>query len=296
VACLNVALLQLEANGRDASANLERGLRACREAKVAGAHVVLFPEMWSIGYDLQAGEALADLGKHAIDADDAFLQAFAALAAELDLAVAVTFLERWPDRPRDTVALFDRRGRLALTYAKVHTCDWDTEASLTPGDGFPVCELETAAGVVRVGAMICFDLLFPEAARVLMLEGAELILVPNACEVEPWRMNVLQTRAIENMVAVALANYPGADIEGHSCAFDPMAYPPEGDREGGPVEPTVVRAGREPGIYLARFDLDRLRRFREVETQGDAYRKPSTYGPIVRTRARPPFVRKDARR
>lgn len=292
---LTVALLQLEAAGRDLDANLERGLRACREAKAMGADIALFPEMWSLGYDLHEGQTPEELMPFAIDLDHPYMRAFAALAAELDLAIASTFLQAWPERPRNTVAVFDRRGELAFTYAKVHTCDWDLEAALTPGGRFVAADLDTPAGVVRVGAMICFDILFPEAARVLMLEGAELILVPNACAFEPWRMAVLQTRAIENMVGIALANHAGADYEGHSCAYDPLPYPLAGERPGD-VDPTIARAGREEQIVLARFDIDRIRRCRAEETQGDAYRKPSTYGPIVRDEVRPPFVREDARR
>jgi predicted amidohydrolase len=193
------------------------------------------------------------------------------------------------------VAIFDRHGALALTYAKVHTCDWDDEAVLTPGDRFAAADLETSAGTVRVGAMICFDILFPEAARVLMLEGAELIVVPNACPFEPWRMAVLQTRAIENMVGIALANHAGPGYEGHSCAYDPLPYPLEGE-EPGDVDATVARAGREEQIVLAAFDMERIRRCRAEETQGDAFRKPSTYGPIVRDEVRPPFIRPGARR
>jgi predicted amidohydrolase len=143
--------------------------------------------------------------------------------------------------------------------------------------------------------MICFDALFPEAARVLMLRGAEVILVPNASDYPAWRRAVLQTRAIENMVGLAMANYPG-EPRGGSCAFDPIPFREVGDEEAGPRDTTIVVAGPEPGIFLARFDLDRLRRFRERETQGDAYRKPSAYAPIVSNEVRPPFARPDARR
>jgi 5-aminopentanamidase len=292
---LRVALVQLDGHGRDRDANLATGLRACREAAAQGAHLVLFPELWSIAYVLEEAEAPEDLQRHGIAPDDGFLEAFGRLAAELDLAIAVTYLQRWPEAPRDVVALFDRRGALALEYAKVHTCDFGEEAALTPGNAFPVCDLDTAAGPVRVGAMICFDILFPEAARVLMLEGAELILVPNASDADHWRIAVLQTRAIENMVAVAMANYPRAGMDGRSCAFDPIAYPLEGEGDRA-EDPTVVRAGRGPGIYLADFDLERIRTFRMEETQGDAYRKPAAYGPIVGSRVRRPFVRPDARR
>ena len=293
---LNVALLQLEAEARSPSANLERGLQACRDGKAAGAHVALFPEIWSIGYDLREGEPADVLARHAMDVSDPFLAAHSALAAELDLVIAVTFLQRWKDRPRNAVAVFDRQGTLSLLYAKVHTCDWDREAALTPGQDFVVNTVETAVGPVCVGAMICFDLLFPEAARVLMLEGAEVILMPNACTIEPWRMAILQTRAIENMVAVAMANYPGTLTGGRSCAFVPMAYPMEGEDGSVPFDPTVIRAGGEPGIFMARLDLDRLRRYRQKESQGDAYRKPSTYSALVGAEVRPPFVRPDARR
>ncbi|MEP7059201.1 MAG: carbon-nitrogen hydrolase family protein [Actinomycetota bacterium] len=290
---LNVALLQIPANGRNIASNLTTGLQACREASEAGADIALFPEMWNVGYELEPIDTLPDL---AIDDGDGFLAAFADLAAELELAIAVTFLQRWSGPPRNTVVVFDRRGKRALEYAKVHTCDFDVEHELTAGDRFPVCELDTRAGAVRVGCMICFDALFPEAARSLMLEGAELILVPNSSDYEPWRIGVLQTRSVENMVGVAMANYPGPDTDGHSCAFQPFVYPRDG--EGGSVstDPTVVRAGREPGIYMARFDLDRLRAFRAAETQGDAYRKPSAYAALTRIGQKDPFVREDARR
>jgi predicted amidohydrolase len=292
---LSVALLQLTAAGRGLDANLTRGLQACRDAKAMGADVALFPEMWSIGYDLREGEDPEALAGSAIDLEHPYLAAFSSLAEELDMAIATTFLQAWSERPRNAVAIFDRHGELVLTYAKVHTCDWDQEAVLTPGDRFVAADLDTPAGTVRVGAMICFDIVFPEAARVLMLEGAELILVPNACPFEPWRMAMLQTRAIENMVGVALANHAGPGFDGHSCAYDPLPYPLEGE-EPGDVDPTVARVGREEQIVLARFDLDRIRRCRAEETQGDAYRKPSAYGAIVRDHVRPPFVRPDARR
>ena len=113
-----------------------------------------------------------------------FLREFKAFAMRgnvLDMAIGVTLLEAWPGGPRNTLVLFDRRGERKLTYAKVHTCDFDVERNLTPGDGFFVTELDTAAGPVQVGAMICFDREFPESARILMLQGAELILTPNAC-------------------------------------------------------------------------------------------------------------------
>ena len=77
------------------------------------------------------------------------------------MAIGVTLLEQYAPAPRNTLLLFDRRGRLALTYAKVHTCDFGDERVLTRGESFPVAALDTAAGPVQVGAMICYDREFP---------------------------------------------------------------------------------------------------------------------------------------
>jgi predicted amidohydrolase len=116
---------------------------------------------------LAKGEAYC---RQAIGRDDPYLLHFQSLAQELRMAIALTYLERWPGGPRDTVSLIDRHGEMVLTYAKVHTCDFDpVEATCTPGDSFPVCTLDTAHGPVKVGAMICYDREFPESARLLML-------------------------------------------------------------------------------------------------------------------------------
>lgn len=285
---LTVALLQLTANGPDQAANLVKGLNACRQAKAMGADLALFPEMWSIGYALDHATA-----EQAIGPDSPFLQAFQALAKEIGLAIAITYLERWDGAPRNSVSLIDCHGELRLTYAKVHTCDFGLEGQLTPGDGFPVCTLATSGGEVQVGAMICYDREFPESARALMLGGAELILVPNACTLDQNRLAQFQTRAFENMVAVAMANYAAPQNNGHSIAFDGIAH---GYIDGPGRDMKVIEAGEAAGIYLAPFDLDALRDYRERESWGDAYRKPRAYASLVETRVRAPFVRPDARR
>jgi predicted amidohydrolase len=72
--------------------------------------------------------------------------------------------------------------------------------------------------------MICFDREFPESARILMLKGAEVILTPNACEMEDNRICQFKTRAMENMVGVALTNYASPQENDHSCAFDGISF------------------------------------------------------------------------
>ena len=113
-----------------------------------------------------------------------------------------------------------------LTYAKVRTCDFSDECRLTAGEDFYVADLNTAQGDIKIGAMICYDREFPESARVLMLKGAEIILVPNACPMEINRISQLRARAFENMVGIATVNYPKGqpDCNGHSTAFDGIVY------------------------------------------------------------------------
>ena len=210
------------------------------------------------------------------------------------MAIGVTLLEAWPGAPRNTLVLFDRRGERKLTYAKIHTCDFDVERNLTPGDGFFVTELDTAAGPVQVGAMICFDREFPESARILMLQGAELILTPNACPMERNRLGQLRGRAYENMLAIATCNYPAGvpDCNGGSTLYDGVAYLPD---QPGSRDMCVLQAGSEPGIYIAKLDLAQLRRYRETEAHGNAFRRPKLYTALTDTAIRPPFVREEYR-
>ena len=87
-----------------------------------------------------------------------------------------------------------------------------------------MAELDAKSGTVKIGAMICFDLLFPEAARALMLEGAELILVPNASRNDENHRICLRARSVENMAAVAQTNYAAPQQGGLSVAFDAVSY------------------------------------------------------------------------
>jgi len=181
-----------------------------------------------------------------------------------------------------------------MTYAKVHTCDFGDERFLTPGDNFFVTALDTACGKIKVGAMICYDREFPESARILMLKGAELILVPNACPMEINRLSQLRGRAYENMTAIATCNYPDTvpDCNGGSSVFDGVAYLPN---LPGSRDTCILQADGSEGIFLAKLDLDQLRSYRQEEVHGNAYRRPKKYGILTECRIEEPFVRKDYR-
>ena len=287
---LRIALLQLAFNGEPQA----KGERYCREAKAAGADIALFPEMWNIGYRFpDVGSDHSRWAEQAVSAGGEFVRNFADLARELGMAIGITYLERGDPALRNVVSLIDRKGETLFTYAKVHTCDFDVESAITPGDRFEVAPLDTDGGPVEVGAMICFDREFPESARVLMLQGAEVILVPNACPMDEMRWATLRVRAFENMVCVALANYAQPDDNGGSAAYHPMAW--DGP-DGPPMDTTIVCAGAEEAIIYADIDLDALRAWRATETQGDAYRKPAAYGRLLSNEVHAPFRRPDSRR
>ncbi|MBP1756245.1 MAG: carbon-nitrogen hydrolase family protein [Firmicutes bacterium] len=287
---LKVALLQLMPTGT-LDGNLQKGMEYCRKAKAMGADIALFPEMWSVGYNIQ--EDIQELKASAISADSEFVQSFGKLAGEMNMAIGITLLEQFEPLPRNTICLFDRFGRGVLTYAKVHTCDFGEECRLTAGDDFYVTDLDTEQG--KVGAMICYDREFPESARILMLKGAELILVPNACPMEINRLSQLRARAYENMVGIATVNYPAEqpDCNGHSTAFDGIAYCP--DRPGS-RDTLIIEAGEREGIYIADFPIEEIREYRRREVHGNAYRHPKKYSILVSEEINEPFVRKDYRR
>lgn len=311
---ITIALLQMTACGNDQAANLAKGEEYCRRAKAMGADIALFPEMWNIGYTpyfpleqepcdvWRAPEKWQDgvlspyaglqqereqWQAQAISRGDNFVTHFRKLAHELNMAIAITYLERWEGAPRNTVSLIDRHGEIVLTYAKIHTCDFSMmEASCTPGDDFYVCDLDTAQGDVRIGTMICFDREFPESARILMLKGAELILTPNACPMEENRIGQFRARAYENMLGVALTNYAAPQENGHSIAFDPFVIDDHGSRNT-----LVVEAGENEAVYLATFDMDRMRDWRQREVLGNAFRKVHRYGLLTSLEVEYPFIR-----
>ena len=287
-----IALMQLLPTG-STEGNLKKGIAACRQAKAMGADLCLFPEMWSCGYSIP--EDIALLKSMAVPTKSDYIAAFQALAQELNLAIGITLLEQFEPLPRNTLCLIDRHGRPVLTYSKVHTCDFGEEIRLTPGDTFYTAPLDIGRDTVQIGAMICYDREFPESARILMLQGAEVILVPNACPMEINRLSQLRARAFENMTAVATVNYPlgQPDCNGHSTVFDGIAYRPDAP---GSRDTLVLEAGENEGIYLAPIPLEELRAYRKSEVHGNAYRHPGKYHLLTEESVQEPFLRSDSRR
>ena len=284
---LTIALLQMDSNEADQEANLKIADQYCREAAKMGADIALMPEMWNIGYADYPGKTREDHATWeamAVSRDSDYVKHFESLAKELNMAIVVTYLEKWPGAPRNAATLIDRKGKQVFTYAKVHTCDFlKRETACTPGDDFYVGELDTAKGKIVVGIMICYDREHPESARILMLKGAELILTPNACVLDDMRLDQFKVRAYENAAVTAIANYPTPHkgCNGHSAAF-------------GAKGNTLVQAGDTEGIHIASFDIAALRDYRKKTIWGGAFRRPQRYSAIVEEAELPEFQRNNA--
>lgn len=285
-----VAILQLNAT-KSCNCSLTKGIKACETAKRLGADIAVFPEMWNIGYDLPNNEEDISIWlKKSISEDSEYLAKFEALAKKLNMAIAITFLEKTDNLPKNSVIIYDRFGNRILKYSKVHTVDFKIEKYTQPGNDFFVAELDYERGKVLIGSMICFDREFPESARILMLKGAEIILVPNACFMSNIRLEQLKVRAFENMLGIVTVNY--SNEGGKSSAFSPIVR----DKDKNELKSEILIMDEKEDIQIVNFDLNEVRDYRKRETLGDAYRKPLLYNYIREEHIKEPFVRKDSRR
>lgn len=290
---MKIALIQRKAVPNDVKANLDLAVGCMEEAGRAGADLVLFPEMWSIGYAPPFPEAFDDPFQkerenerkawlsQAVGEDSAYIRTLRETAKRLSVGAVITCLYEGEKGSQNEALLIGREGEILLRYAKVHTCDFSLEALLQKGTSFETAEFDG----VRMGIMICYDREFPESARILMLKGAELILVPNACDMNPARLHQLEARAFENMTGIAMANYPGKGW-GKSCAFSPVVF-----GEDGYQDPTILMASEEEDILMAEFPMEEIREYRKKETWGNAYRKTGAYEKLLDPAVEEPFIR-----
>lgn len=278
---MKVAILQKKSFDRQPLQNTELVLETMENAAADGADILLLPEAFLTGYVLPMSneEALAD--------NNPFLPQICRAARTLRLGVVATAITQGPQKPQNSAFVVDKNGQVLMKYSKVHTCDFADEACLAGGDAFRVCDFHG----IRLGIMICYDREYPESARVLMLKGAEIILVPNDCGSMRPRLCALSTRAYENMVGIAMAN-PNGENAGNSCAFSPICW----DSDGRCVDNTLLMADAlTEGLYYAAFDMEAIRRYREREMLGNTFRKVKAYRALLSDQIEYPFLREHQR-
>jgi N-carbamoylputrescine amidase len=260
--------------------NVARVEALIREAAKQGAQIVLTPELFEGPYfpqteDEQGFDLAAPLDGHPTVAR------MQALAADLEVVLPVSFFERAGQNYYNSVVTIDADGTALGIYRKSHIPDgpgYEEKFYFRPGDtGFQVWN--TCYG--RIGVGICWDQWFPEAARSMALQGAEVLLYPTAIGSEPgapdddtkapWQRAMIG-HAVVNAMPVAAANRIGTE-GGLTFYGSSFVCNQRGD--------VVVELGREEeGVALASFDRDGLRRYR-ANWGFFRDRRPDLYGRLT---------------
>jgi len=248
---LRVALAQF-ARGEDPG-------RIIAHAKTANADIVVFPEMYSNGhahFDPADAESVREWHEGAVTANGDFVAQFRKAAIRNQIYAVATFLEPGDPMPFNSALLINPSGETALHHRKVYICDFDVpEQACGRGERFDAARIETGAGPVNVGLMICMDREFPEAARSLTRKGAEIALVSNCCKLvdEPpygeVRIAQMRGRAFEMVMGIAVANYPSPRCDGHSFAVSATGE-------------VLMIADSSPSLTTVTFDLAAIRKLR----------------------------------
>jgi predicted amidohydrolase len=261
---MRIALAQAAGVQADVAANLAAVRRTAADAAARGARLVVFPEAFLTGYNI-GPERIAALAE---PADGPSVRALQAIAADTSIAILCGYCERDGDRVYNSAALVDA-GRTLATCRKTHLFGQVDRAAFTPGDGFTLATLDG----LRVGVLICFDIEFPEPARRLALDGAQLIAIPTSLMAPAHLVaeTLVPARAAENQIFVAYANRIGTegdlDYVGRSCVAGP--------------EGVVAAAGAsDETLLFADVDPAAIERARD----GHHYlreRRPALYGPSL---------------
>jgi predicted amidohydrolase len=220
-----IALAQIQSS-EDKPKNLVTALSLIQEAKRRGAELIAFPEfLMAFSPVSQSAEQLTHMAERA---DGPFVSALAEAAKRSAIAVTATIYEtsNTPNRVYDTAVWIDGNGSIVAAYRKLHLYD---AFGFKESDKF--CQGQSLASVVqsgegRFGMMICYDLRFPELARLLALRGANVLIAPSGwvegdLKLDHWR-TMIKARALENGCYVVASDQVGNVYLGHSMVVDPL--------------------------------------------------------------------------
>ena len=287
---VKVAALQFSCS-RDVQENINKAEKMVREAADNDANIILLPELFERQYFCQ--EKRYDYYDYALPLEkNPAVNRFKEVAKELGVVIPVSFYERDIDRLFNTVAMIDADGSVLGIYRKTHIPDdhfYQEKFYFTPGDtGFKV--FDTRFGCIGVG--ICWDQWFPETARCMAVQGAEMLLYPTAIGSEPildvdssghWR-RVMQGHAAANLMPVVAANRIGVETvepckenAGQSSSLDFYGCSFIADATGD----IIASAKQEETILYGEFDLDALKEDR-LSWGLFRDRRPETYVVITK--------------
>ncbi len=214
---LRVAIAQAEAVKADPAANRDKLIAWVKEAALKGADMVVFPELFYSAYDISK-EALM---KCAIDQKDVFFEQIRDLAIENDINILFSYPEigEGKDKPYISVAFIDSAGNCVSNHRKTYL--WGEEANKAERGELVYEPVKTSFGTI--GTLICYEIEFPEPARILTLKGAEIIIVTAAFDTIPNFHKYLSAIGILNQVYVIGVNGWKSDCapaRGGSCIVD----------------------------------------------------------------------------
>jgi len=262
---ITVAAIQTS-YGPDIDANIAKTAAFVREAARAGAQVVLPSELFQGIYFCTRQDPKWFDTAHAV-AEHPCVIALQKLARELGVVIPISFFEKDGPRYYNSVAIADTNGEILGVYRKSHIPDgpgYQEKYYFRPGDtGFKAWK--TKAGTLGVG--ICWDQWYPEAARAMVLAGAELLLYPTAIGSEPsdaaldthkqWQ-RAMQGHAVANAVPVIAANRIGLeDNDGTRQKFYGHSF--IADHRG---EIVASFGAAEEGVLTHTFDLTEIESYR----------------------------------
>ncbi len=259
---ITVAATQF-ACGEDKRANIAKAEQLIRRAAADGAQIVLLQELFETPYFCKDQDRELFGLAHPVEAHPT-LTRMSRLAKELGVVLPVSFFERANNAYFNSLMLIDADGEPLGLYRKSHIPDgpgYQEKFYFNPGDtGFRVWD--TRHG--RIGVGICWDQWFPECARAMALQGADILFYPSAIGSEPqdqtinsrdhWQ-RVMQGHAGANMAPLVASNRVGREV-GKSCTltFYGASF------IAGPTGEKVAEAGDDNDVVLtAEFDLDAIR-------------------------------------
>ena len=277
---ISVAALQASF-GNDMTANIAKIELLTREAAKRGAEVVLPPELFQGIYFPTRQDPKWFATAYPVSEHPCVL-ALAKLAKELGIVIPISFFEKDGPRYYNSVAIADPDGAILGIYRKSHIPDgpgYQEKYYFRPGDtGFK--SWTTKHG--RIGAGICWDQWYPEAARAMVLQGAEVLLYPTAIGSEPYDANldtherwqrVMQGHAVANAVPVVAANRIGLEEnDGTTQAYYGHSF--IADHTG---EIVASFGESEEGALVHQFDLAEIEAYR-AEWGFFRDRRPDLYG------------------
>jgi N-carbamoylputrescine amidase len=264
---VTVAAIQMQCSGQVAD-NIQTAERLVRKAAGQGAQIILLPELFERPYFCQ--ERQYDYYSYAQSVEDnTAIKHFKPIAKELEVVLPISFYEKDGNVLYNSVAVIDADGELLGVYRKTHIPDdhyYQEKFYFTPGNtGFKVWETRYA----KIGIGICWDQWFPETARCLALNGAELLFYPTAIGSEPildtdsaghWQ-RTMQGHSAANIMPVIAANRfgleevaPSEENGGQTSSLNFYGSSFMTDETGLIIE----EAGREGEVVLqSTYDLDK---------------------------------------